>query len=169
MQQLSPDVPKSTFLNLLRGFVRCLRIIGIRLRLRGKFIYGKNVSFGPSASLMIPEFIHLGDNFSCGARFFVQTNLISNECCLISSDVSFVGNDHHINVPGYNNYWCGRRAPSTVTLKGDNFIGYRATVVGDVTIGKGAIVAAGAVVIKDVPDYSVVAGVPAKVVGKRRL
>lgn len=139
------------------------------MRLRSKFRYGKNVAFGPNCSLMIPEFIQIGNNFSCGARFFVQTNLVAEDCCLISSDVSFVGNDHHINVSGFNNYWSGRKPPSTVILKGDNFIGYRSTIVGDVTIGKGAIVAAGAVVIKNVPDYAVVAGVPAKVVGERRL
>jgi acetyltransferase-like isoleucine patch superfamily enzyme len=37
-----------------------------------------------------------------------------------------------------------------------------------VHIGKGAILGAGAVITKDVPDYAIVAGVPAKVIGSRR-
>lgn len=44
-------------------------------------------------------------------------------------------------------------------------IGANATIVCGVTLGEGAFVAAGAVVTKDVPDYAVVAGVPARVVG----
>lgn len=47
-------------------------------------------------------------------------------------------------------------------------IGSNATIMGGVTIGEGALVGAGAVVTKDVPDYAVVAGVPAKVVGDVR-
>jgi acetyltransferase-like isoleucine patch superfamily enzyme len=47
-------------------------------------------------------------------------------------------------------------------------IGSNATIVCGVTIGEGALVAAGAVVIRDVPDYAIVAGVPAKVVGDVR-
>lgn len=47
------------------------------------------------------------------------------------------------------------------------FIGVGATILHSVKIGKGAVVCAGAVVTKDVPDYSVVAGVPAKVIGSR--
>lgn len=47
-------------------------------------------------------------------------------------------------------------------------IGSNATIVCGITIGKGALVAAGAVVTKDVPDYAIVAGIPAKVIGDVR-
>ena len=47
-------------------------------------------------------------------------------------------------------------------------IGANATIVCGVTIGRHAMVAAGAVVTKDVPDYALVAGVPARVVGDVR-
>lgn len=43
-------------------------------------------------------------------------------------------------------------------------IGCNAVIVGNITIGKGSVIGAGAVVIRDVPPYSVVAGVPAKVI-----
>ena len=47
-------------------------------------------------------------------------------------------------------------------------IGSNATIMGGVTVGKWALVGAGAVVTRDVPDYAIVAGVPAKVTGDTR-
>ncbi len=51
-----------------------------------------------------------------------------------------------------------------VLVKKNAWLGLNATICPGVTIGKYAVVAAGAVVTKDVPDYAVVAGVPAKVI-----
>lgn len=51
-----------------------------------------------------------------------------------------------------------------VTIKKNAWIGMNATICPGVTIGEYAVVAAGAVVTKDVPDYAVVGGVPAKVI-----
>lgn len=53
-------------------------------------------------------------------------------------------------------------------VKSQASIGSNATILCGITIGKGALVGAGAVVTKDVPDYAVVAGVPARVVGDVR-
>ena len=49
----------------------------------------------------------------------------------------------------------------------DVWIGFSTTILNGVRIGDGAIVAAGSVVTKDVEPYSIVAGVPAKIIGKR--
>lgn len=55
----------------------------------------------------------------------------------------------------------------SVVIGNDVWIGARATILEGVTIGDGAVVAAGAIVTKDVPPYSVVGGVPAKIIKYR--
>lgn len=61
----------------------------------------------------------------------------------------------------------GKRTYKGITVKDDVWIGTNATILPGVTIGKGAIVGAGAVVTKDVPPYAIVGGVPAKVIKYR--
>ena len=56
-----------------------------------------------------------------------------------------------------------------VTVSSDVWIGARVIILPGVTIGQGAIIAAGAVVTKDVPPFSVVGGVPARVIKFRKL
>ena len=55
-----------------------------------------------------------------------------------------------------------------VTIKDYAWLSCRTVILPGVTIGKGAVVAAGAVVTQDVPDYSVVGGTPAKIIGMRQ-
>lgn len=57
-------------------------------------------------------------------------------------------------------------ANGKIKIENDAWIGVGAIILPNVTIGKGAVVGAGAVVITDVPPYTVVAGVPAKVIRK---
>ena len=54
-----------------------------------------------------------------------------------------------------------------IFIGNDVWIGYRAMVMGGVHIGNGAVIAAGAVVTKDVPPYAIVGGVPAKIIRYR--
>jgi acetyltransferase-like isoleucine patch superfamily enzyme len=54
-----------------------------------------------------------------------------------------------------------------VTIEDDVWVGSKATILDGVTIGKGAVIAAGAVVTRPVPPYTVVGGVPAKVIKTR--
>ena len=51
-----------------------------------------------------------------------------------------------------------------IIVQDDVWIGYGATILSGLTIGQGAVIAAGSVVTKDVTPYSVVAGVPARVI-----
>jgi maltose O-acetyltransferase len=75
--------------------------------------------------------------------------------------VMFLTADHDPQCPQFS----GRLEPVRV---GDRaWLGARALVLPGVTIGEGAIVAAGAVVTRDVPPYAIVGGVPARIIGQR--
>lgn len=54
-----------------------------------------------------------------------------------------------------------------IVVEDDVWIGMRSTILSGITIGQGAVVAAGAVVTKDVPPYAIVGGCPARVIGYR--
>ena len=55
-----------------------------------------------------------------------------------------------------------------VTIGNDVWIGMRSIIMPGVKIGNGAVIGAGAIVTKDVPDYAIVGGVPAKVIKYRK-
>lgn len=122
---------------------------------------------GPQCSLLAPDFIRFGRNVSLGARVVVESNLIVGDDTLISSQVAFVSNDHDFSDPAFTVFSGRRLEPSVAVVDGDNLIGFRSLVVGSLRIGRGAIIGAGSVVTKDVPEYSVCAGVPARVLRKR--
>jgi acetyltransferase-like isoleucine patch superfamily enzyme len=60
-------------------------------------------------------------------------------------------------------------ASGPVSIGSGCWIGVNATIIGSVSIGTNSIIAAGAIVNKDVPPNSIVAGVPAKIIGTRQL
>lgn len=80
----------------------------------------------------------------------------------ISSEVAIWTRDHDPNSPEFG----GRAEP--VHIGDYAWLSFRSTVLPGVTVGYGAVVAAGAVVTKDVPPYAIVAGVPARVIGARQ-
>lgn len=55
-----------------------------------------------------------------------------------------------------------------MTIGNDVWIGMRSVIMPDVNIGNGAVVGAGAVVTKDVPDNAIVGGIPARVIKYRK-
>lgn len=109
-----------------------------------------------------------------GENFFYQPRLIPADPELIkfhnnvsvASGVTFINHDLIHNVinnmnDGYAGYMCG-----CIEVFDNVFIGSNSTILSNVKIGPNAIIGAGSVVTKDVPENSVVAGVPAKVIGK---
>ncbi|MCW2613088.1 MAG: putative acetyltransferase [Frankiales bacterium] len=97
-----------------------------------------------------------------GTKLLCAQEITIGQWCTFSWDVQVLDNDFHaITVDGV-------AQPSVAPVRiGDRvWVGTRAVVLKGVTIGDGAVVAAGAVVTKDVPAGAVVAGIPAKVVGR---
>ncbi|MDO8658569.1 MAG: acyltransferase [Candidatus Levybacteria bacterium] len=81
----------------------------------------------------------------------------------IASEVMIYNAEHDIHSDGFH----AKTEP--IVIEDYVFIGPRAIILPGVRVKKGAIVAAGAVVTKDVEEYSIVGGVPAKVIGERKV
>jgi len=157
-----PDRPVKPLLAPLRKLIRSIRLLYHHVHLGHKLSYGNNVFFGGRCYLFPPERLAIGNDVAIGAGFHLESNLeIGNEV-LISSYVSIVGNDHRFDDPDRSIFYSGRLPPSSVVIEGDNLIGHRVTIVGNVRIGRGCIVGAGSVVTRDLPQNTICYGIPAK-------
>lgn len=134
---------------------------------------GKNVNI--PKSIKVNGHISVGSMVSFGMNnIFLCTRApisIGNNV-MFGPNVTMITGDHRIDIPG--KYLTEIKDDDKleendlqITIKGDNWIGANATILKGVTINMGAIVAAGAVVTKDVPEYCIVGGVPARVISKR--
>lgn len=80
----------------------------------------------------------------------------------IASEVMIYNGEHDVNDPEFKAHF----AP--VVIEDYVFVGARAIILPGVTLKKGAVVGAGAVVTKDVEEFTIVGGVPAKPIGERK-
>ena len=110
----------------------------------------------------------IGNRVQFGPNCRIQCDIEFGNSILMAANVSFVGKDDHItNIYG-KTIWDSGRGDSYKTYVGnDVWIGHGAIVIGGVKIGDGAIVAAGAVVTKDVAPCTIVGGNPAKFIKNR--
>lgn len=100
--------------------------------------------------------------------------LKKGNCCSIADEVTFLlGGGHRLDCVStfpFRGKLVGDVEAMTkgpIVLEDDVWIGYGATVLSGVTLGKGSVVGAGALVCGDVPSYAIVAGIPAKVIRYR--
>lgn len=133
-------------------------------RLSGMRI-GRSTKIHMWANFFQPKNIEIGEGSVIGNNAFLdgRAPLIIGNHVDIASEVLIYNSEHDINSEDFS------PIESAVEIGDYVFIGPRAIVLPGVKIGRGAVVAAGAVVTKDVPDFAVVGGVPAKVIGERKL
>lgn len=110
---------------------------------------GDNVSVGEYTHITCANKVTIGNGVLTGRFVLITDNSHGNNTKEVA-DIAPLARYIHSNGPVYigENVW----------------IGDKVTILPNVTIGKGCIIAANAVVTKDIPEYSVAAGVPAKVI-----
>lgn len=118
-------------------------MLGVEVSHPWRLAVGRNSIVGPHVLLDARGHITLGDDVNISSHTRIQTA------------------KHEVQDPDFT-------ASFAPVVVGDRvWIGLGATVLGGVTIGEGAVVAAGAVVTKDVAPYTIVAGTPARAIGER--
>jgi len=133
-------------------------------RLAGMKI-GKRSHIHVGARFFDTRGITVGSGTVVGERAFLdgRAKLTIGDHVDIASEVMIYNSEHDINDPHF------LAISSPVTIEDFCFIGPRVIILPGVTVGKGAVVAAGAVVTKDVAPFAIVGGVPAQVIGERKL
>lgn len=134
------------------------------------FPVGKNATiqrrtyFGKNSIKFLGNYSGLGLNF----RVY-NTNLTIGNYVMTGPDVLIMGGGHKFNDINIPICQQGSTSVSEMTIEDDVWIGARVTILGKVKrIGTGAIIGAGSVITKDVPDYAIVGGNPAKIIKYRK-
>lgn len=121
-----------------------------------------NVLIAGGGTLMIGKgtTVNEGSIITCTNRVEIGENvMLAPRCYILDVDHKFSRKDVPINKQGYTT--------GVVKIGNGVWLGAQVVVTKGVTIGEGAIVAANSVVTKDVPPYTIVGGVPAKVIKER--
>lgn len=108
-----------------------------------------------------------GPYCSMGCNCLIGPKVEFEQYVMLASYIAIIGGDHRIDRPGVPMRFAGRAKVEKTVLEADVWVGHGVTVMAGVRIGRGAIIAAGAVVTKDVPPYEIQAGIPAKRIGDR--
>ncbi len=129
------------------------------------------IKIGPGSTLHMwasfyqPNNISVGEDSIIGDHAFIDGRervIIGNHVDIASSVMIYNGKHDYESVDFHPVF-------SPVTIEDYVFIGPRVIIQPGVTIGKGVIVAAGAVVTKNVDPFSIIGGVPAQIIGERKL
>jgi len=140
-------------------------------QIRKLFFVISGASIGPRSTLHIgcrffyPKGIKIGAGTIVGNRCFLdgRASLEIGNHVDIASEVMIYNSQHDINSDDFH------AVLAPVKIRDYVFIGPRSIILPGVTVGRGAIVAAGAVVAKDVAEFTIVGGIPARTIGERKL
>jgi acetyltransferase-like isoleucine patch superfamily enzyme len=144
-----------------------VRLIGLfRMRI------GSNVAIGSGSWLNINERhspsdgLVIGDNCFIGKRNFfnVGRSIILRDYCLTALNCAFIGSAHRYDDPMRAYMATGVTLDADIYVGANCFFGYGAQVIGNVRIGHGCVIGAGALIRTDIPPFSLAVGNPARVI-----
>lgn len=161
------------------GIIKKLKLLRCKLLLsRYKNItIGENSTFGRGTIFWAPNRLIIGNNVYIGKYCTLQADIELGNNIEIANNVGLIGKyDHDYSKVGVNIKdapWIGDKGynfkgkDKKIIIEDDVWIGYGAIIFTGITIHRGAMIAAGSVVTHDVPAYTIVAGNPARAIGKR--
>lgn len=158
---LAKHLPKST-VPMLGPVAKCMRGACARhlfAKCEGKVNVEQGAYFGNGSDIQVlGGEVGFGKNFVCHSR-----SIVCHGDLLMGEDVLFQGNNHDLTTLKQNNH------KDPLFIGANVWIGARVIVLGGCKkIGDGAVIGAGAVVTKDIPDYAIVGGNPAKILKMRK-
>jgi len=135
----------------------CYRLAGIKI--------GKGSTIHMWANFFNPKGIEIGEDTIIGDHCFLdgRASIKIGNHVDIASQVLIYNSKHDINDPEF------KAVEYPVEIGDYVFVGPRAIIMPGKKVGRGAVVAAGAIVTHDVPPGKIVAGVPARIIGERKL
>jgi len=147
-----------------------LRIIYYRfayflLKLRG--YHGIKPTCRVKRGSLISKDLNLGEFVFIASGARIYRNVSIGDYTMLAPNVWIIGGDHRTDVSGVPMIFAGREGYKTTSIGIDVWVGARAIILVGVSIGDGAVIAAGSVVTKDVAPFTIVGGVPAKEIGRR--
>jgi acetyltransferase-like isoleucine patch superfamily enzyme len=157
------------FYFIQRGYDRFVMYFMIRLFKS----HGRNVIFSPTKSVFSYKTTSLGNDvfIGTGATFLAsESEIIIGNKVMFGPNVTIMGGNHNTTQIGKYMFDVKEKLPENdlpVVIEDDVWVGTGAIILKGVTIRKGSIIAAGALVTKDVSPYSIVGGVPAKLIKMR--
>lgn len=149
---------------LVYELVRRLYTLIFKLRYRAKKIDAR-------ARILKP--LYLSSDFVLGRYSFINKGCFIGPKVQCGNYVMFgpyviiAGGDHGYSTVGQPMYFSGRQDICDTTIGDDVWIGANSCIKAGVTIGDGAIIGMGSVVVKDVPPFAIVAGNPARFIRMR--
>jgi chloramphenicol O-acetyltransferase type B len=154
---------------VFKFFKRYLKVFRMWLLLNIRYklgSVGKNIYFGRRI-FILRGCLDVGDHVFIGGGCWIGSKVRLGNFVMFAARVSVVGGDHRINLAGTPMIHSGRDVNRPTIIEDDVWVGYGVIIMHGRTIGEGAIVAAGSVVVNDVLPYTIVAGNPAKKIRER--
>ena len=148
----------------LRNRMRQVKICALRRYYRARRVHPTTyLALGSK----IPRSLKMGAYGYLGPGAIIPHGVKIGNYALIGPELLITGNDHRFDKPGTATIFSGRPQRRELIIDDDVWIGARVTILQGLNIGRGSIVAAGAVVTRNVEPYTIVAGVPARPIKKR--
>jgi chloramphenicol O-acetyltransferase type B len=151
---------------MLKGILNDIRNI-LNFKVRHTFVkYGRDVHIQWNVEIFSPnKNVIIGNGVGINSGTVIISDLVVGNDVLIAPRCGFINRgEHTYDVCGQTIFSGPRARSEIIVIKDDVWIGYGSTILGGITIGEGSVVAAGSIVVNDVPEYSIVAGNPAKLI-----